>query len=184
MNKKELMATLEIPSTVFKELMEQGMPSKDNLGKEFNLEEVTNWRNEQSAPILNYFKLGKSYDNVTISDKFKCSIQSKIRRSHATNSLVLFLDHFDSPYHDYWRRGKLLFSGMGLNKDQKISKAPNKTLANSQKNKVEIHLFERLSQEETGQYIYSGRMELLNSPKRVKEGEHFIFRFKLKPVDM
>ncbi|MGX7012804.1 hypothetical protein [Vagococcus silagei] len=184
MNKKELMETLEIPSTVLKELLEQGCPSKDNLGKEFDIAEVTNWRNEQAETMLEMFKVGTLYDNETISEHFKCSPQSKIRRSHATNSIVLFVDHFDDRYHDYWRRGKLLFTGMGLKGDQKISKAPNKTLANVEKNRVNIHLFERLNSKEAGRFVYSGRMELLGEPKRIKENEQFIFRFKLKALDL
>ena len=53
------------------------------------------------------------------------------------------------------------YTGMGLSGNQSIDYAQNKTLAESHSNSVDIHLFES---NEPKEYIYSGRVELVDDP--------------------
>ncbi|MGN9410362.1 hypothetical protein ACTMR5_15415, partial [Enterococcus faecium] len=74
-----------------------------------------NW----SKNILGELEVGRVYTNKEISEKFKCSKQGGMRRSHQTNTLVLFSDQTGSNvYKDKWLNGILQYTGMGLKGDQ------------------------------------------------------------------
>jgi 5-methylcytosine-specific restriction protein A len=104
---------------------------------------------------------GDTIINSQLTDIFKCSPQGGMRRSRRTNTLVIVSDHTRGIYEDRWIDDILHYTGMGLAGDQRIDGAQNKTLAESQTNGVEVHLFEVF---EAGNYIFRGQVELANEP--------------------
>lgn len=84
-----------------------------------------------------------------------------MRRSRTTNTLVIVSDYTKGLYHDKWIGGILHYTGMGKSGDQDIHWAQNATLAESDYNGVDVHLFEVI---DAGEYIYCGRIELVSKP--------------------
>ncbi len=84
-----------------------------------------------------------------------------MRRSHATDSLVLIADHTQSLYENRWIDNRFHFSGIGKKGDQDLAFSQNKTLAESVNSPLSIFLFEVF---ETGRYVYTGRVELAGEP--------------------
>ena len=54
-------------------------------------------------------------------DTFKCGNIGGMRRSKATNTLVIVSDYTKGIYHDKWFGGVLHYTGMGKNGDQDIN---------------------------------------------------------------
>jgi 5-methylcytosine-specific restriction enzyme A len=104
---------------------------------------------------------GQVLDNKMLMDIFKCSPQGGMRRSLKTNTLVLISDHVKSIYHDRWINNVFHYTGMGQRGNQSLNSAQNKTLAQSDINGVEVHLFEVEIEKE---YIYQGRVVLSEKP--------------------
>jgi len=107
-----------------------------------------------------------------------------MRRSKATNTLVLISDYTKGLYHDKWIGGVLHYTGMGKNGDQDIDRAQNATLAAWGKNGVDIHLFEVI---DAGEYIYCGRIALVSKPYMdIQPGEdgnnRKVWMFPIRPV--
>lgn len=84
-----------------------------------------------------------------------------MRRSTTTGTLVIISDHTKGLYDDKWYGDELHYTGMGKNGDQIITGNQNKTLAESDTNGVEVHLFEVL---ERSKYIYQGVVHLCGKP--------------------
>lgn len=84
-----------------------------------------------------------------------------MRRSKKTGTLVLISDNTKGLYSDKWENGILHYTGMGKIGDQSIEKTQNKTLAQSETNGVEVHLFEV---HERAKYTYTGVVELSGKP--------------------
>ena len=84
-----------------------------------------------------------------------------MRRSHQTNTLVIVSDPTKAIYEDRWIDGMFHYTGMGLEGDQSLNFAQNKTLARSQSSVIEIFLFEVF---ERGNYTFIGKVELAGSP--------------------
>ena len=129
-------------------------------------------------------KIGQEITNSDIVDIFKCGNMGGMRRSYATNTLVLISDYTKGLYHDKWIGGTLHYTGMGKSGDQDINKAQNKTLANCMNNDVDIHLFEVM---DAGQYTYCGRIELVGKPyTETQPGEdgkdRLVWMFPIRPV--
>ncbi|QNF31061.1 HNH endonuclease [Metabacillus sp. KUDC1714] len=108
-----------------------------------------------------------------------------MRRSHRTNSLVIISDHTKSLYEDKWIGAKFHYTGMGKKGDQDLNFAQNKTLAESNENKVEVYLFEVFKPKE---YIFLGQVYLTSVPYQEKQfDEDNIIRnvwvFPLKLMD-
>ena len=97
------------------------------------------------------FKIGQVVTHSDIIAEFKCGNMGGMRRSKATNSLVIISDHTKGLYEDKWFGDVLHYTGMGKNGDQDLNFMQNKTLAESDRNGVEVHLFEVLVPTE---YIY------------------------------
>ena len=95
---------------------------------------------------------GDVINNEELTQIFKCSTQGGMRRSHKTNTLVLFSNHVKSIYSDRWFGKELHYTGMGSTGDQTLG-AQNKTLHESNFNGVEVHLFEVF---ELRKYTYQG----------------------------
>jgi 5-methylcytosine-specific restriction protein A len=109
--------------------------------------------------------IGNTYSNDELCAFFKCAPQGGMRRSHATNSLLLISNQTQpndrNPYQDGWKDNILYYTGMGLKGDQDINFAQNRTLAESDSNGVEVHLFEVYIAK---QYTYQGKVKLVGRP--------------------
>jgi len=130
------------------------------------------------------FKIGQKVTNSEIISEFKCGNMGGMRRSKATNSLVIISDHTKGLYEDKWFGDILHYTGMGKNGDQDLYFSQNKTLAQSDTNGVEVHLFEVLVPTE---YIYRGVVYLADKHyQEIQKGEDgvprkvWMFPLKLK----
>ncbi len=129
-------------------------------------------------------EIGETLKNNDIVALFKCGNSGGMRRSKSTNTLVIVTDYTKGIYHDKWIDGVLHYTGMGKSGDQDINWAQNATLAGCGNNGVDVHLFEVM---EAGEYIYCGRIELVDKPyTEIQPGEDGINRkvwmFPIRPV--
>lgn len=129
-------------------------------------------------------KIGQVLKNADIVDTFKCGNMGGMRRSKATNTLVIVSDYTKGIYHDKWIGGVLHYTGMGKSGNQDIHWAQNATLAECGFNGVDVHLFEVIDE---GEYIYCGRIELVDKPyTETQSGEDGVPRnvwmFPIRPV--
>lgn len=129
-------------------------------------------------------KIGQILRNDDIVEIFKCGNMGGMRRSKATNTLVLISDYTKGIYHDKWIGGVLHYTGMGKKNDQNIEWAQNKTLATCAQNGVDVHLFEVL---DAGKYIYCGRVALVDAPyidvQPDEDGtERKVWIFPIRPI--
>ncbi len=108
-----------------------------------------------------HLEIGMEIDNNTLCNIFKCSPQGGMRRSKATNTLVIISNRIASTYTDNWEGDILLYTGMGQKGDQSLTFAQNKTLAKSNSNGVTVHLFEVFRRKI---YTYCGIVKLVNPP--------------------
>ncbi|MCD7843462.1 MAG: HNH endonuclease, partial [Clostridiales bacterium] len=106
-------------------------------------------------------QIGQTLKNNELVAIFKCGNMGGMRRSKATNTLVLVSDYTKGLYHDKWIGGVLHYTGMGKIGDQDIQWAQNATLAACGQNGVDVHLFEVL---DAGEYVYCGRVALVEKP--------------------
>lgn len=107
------------------------------------------------------FAVGTVVSNAVMAEAFKVGNMGGMRRSKTTGTLVLISDNTKGLYSDKWNEGILHYTGMGKIGDQALDKTQNKTLAESQENGVEVHLFEV---DEPGKYTYEGVVELAGKP--------------------
>lgn len=113
------------------------------------------------------FLIGNIYSNNEIASTFKCSNMGGMRRSIATNSLVLIAKHVNPLYDDQWTEdGILNYTGMGTVGDQSITFGQNKTLATAKQNDIKIYLFESYKENE---YYFCGEVELCGNIFTSKE---------------
>lgn len=111
--------------------------------------------------ILSKIQQGEILNNDQLCEIFKCSPQGGMRRSLETNTLVIVSNHVQSIYDDRWIDDVFHYTGMGQNGNQSLTFAQNKTLAESNSNGVEVHLFEVEKEKE---YIYQGQVILADVP--------------------
>lgn len=120
------------------------------------------------------FSIGQTVTNGDIVSAFKCGNMGGMRRSKATNSLIIISDHTKGLYDDKWFGDVLHYTGMGKSGDQSLAFQQNKTLAESRTNGVDLYLFEVLKSQE---YIYMGQVELAGEPyQEVQKGEDGLSR--------
>jgi len=105
-------------------------------------------------PNLGY---GENLTNKKMYQLFKCSNKGRIRRSKETNTLVLISDFTKSFYKDRWKEDELLYTGTGLSGNQSLDHTQNLTLFNSNKNGIDLHLFEV---DKPATYTYIGKVIL------------------------
>lgn len=99
--------------------------------------------------------------NEDIVSIFKCGNMGGMRRSHATNTLVIVSDYTKGLYQDKWIGDTLHYTGMGKKGDQSIDATQNRTLNESGTNGVAVFLFEVFNKKE---YTYIGEVELAAAP--------------------
>ena len=133
------------------------------------------------------FIIGNIYSNNEIASTFKCSNMGGMRRSIATNSLVLIAKHVNPLYDDQWtEEGILNYTGMGTVGDQSISFAQNKTLATAKQNNIKVYLFESYKENE---YYFCGDVELCGSIFTARELDaegnlRNVLKFPLRRIDV
>jgi 5-methylcytosine-specific restriction protein A len=106
---------------------------------------------------------GSGINNQELCAIFKCSPQGGMRKSNSTDTLVVISNHIKSIYNDRWLGDTFHYTGMGMEGDQSLDFAQNKTLSNSASNGVGIHLFEVF---EDKIYTYIGTVTLSGKPYR------------------
>lgn len=104
---------------------------------------------------------GQLYTNNEIVDAFMCSTQGGMRRSHRTNTLVIFASHNKPLYEDRWQGDVLHYTGMGRIGNQTFVGNQNDTLAHSDTNGVTVHLYESYQDKI---YVYDGIVKLTGKP--------------------
>jgi Restriction endonuclease len=115
------------------------------------------------------FETGQIVTHPEIIAEFKCGNMGGMRRSKATNSLVIISDYTKGLYQDKWLGDVFHYTGMGKSGDQYLAFMQDKTLANANINGVEIHLFEVLV---TTEYIYRGIVSLVDKPyQEIQKGD-------------
>lgn len=130
-------------------------------------------------------KQGQILFNEELCNLFKCSPQGGMRRSLKTNTLVIVSNHIKSLYDDKWIDEVMHYTGMGASGDQSIFFAQNKTLANSEANDIEVHLFEVFKSQE---YFYQGIVKLIAQPYQEKQVDEngqlrLVWMFPLKLIN-
>lgn len=145
--------------------------------------------NATAILAISAFETGKVYTNNDLSSAFLTSPQGGMRKSNRTNSLVLISKHSVNPeinpYEDNWQNGVFHYTGMGRVGDQSLDFAQNKTLGESNRNGVNIYLFESYHSNE---YIYRGKMQLAGEPYPIQESDsngnaRIVYKFPLKSID-
>lgn len=174
MDKKKLLEKLRIPAETLKQWLKVGLPhSIENNKVTFDEDEVIEWIEDRkrNSPI-NDLVIGQDYLNNQIVEKFKCAPQGGMRRSHSTNTLILFTDQINknSIYKDKWivKDGKdiLHYTGMGQEGDQNINIGQNKTLSESDNLSLDVHLFETIKKKI---HVYRGKVKLIEEPYFINE---------------
>jgi 5-methylcytosine-specific restriction enzyme A len=113
-------------------------------------------------PIFkNPLKPGETIQNKELQEIFDVGPEGGMRRSLKNNCLLLISDPTKGIYQDRWINNVLHYTGMGRTGDQSITFQQNKTLAESEKNKVHLYLFEVF---EEGKYTYIGEVEPVGDP--------------------
>ncbi|SFB80084.1 5-methylcytosine-specific restriction enzyme A [Marinospirillum celere] len=100
-------------------------------------------------------------DGDELCSTFGCSNQGGMRRSLASNTLVIVSNYVKSIYDDRWDGDIFYYTGTGTKGDQDFNYSQNKTLYHSRSNGVRVHLFEVHKNKE---YLYIGEVELQASP--------------------
>ncbi|MDU1339825.1 MAG: HNH endonuclease [Clostridium butyricum] len=158
---KELQDKYNISKETLQGLERRGLPSiVSGRLKRYDLNKVKTCLSNLSEGILN-LRIGNIYDNSSISKIFACGTQGGMRRSHTTNTLVIFSDHSHGLYDDIWKDNILYYTGMGTENHQKLEGTQNLTLFESRTSGIQVHLFETFI---PGQHRYRGQVELVNAP--------------------
>lgn len=144
---------------------------------------MTNTQNISNIKTIDDLKINNIYTNDVIAKVFRCSKQGGMRKSNTTNTLVLISKQTGkSIYHDTWVDNMLHYTGMGQVGNQELDFAQNRTLKDSAKNGVTVHLFEVFKDTE---YTYAGIVELAELPYKENEpdknnNKRIVYKFPLK----
>ena len=128
------------------------------------------------------FSVGDVITHRELIDTFKCGIMGGMRPSSTTGTLVLISNHTEM-YDDKWYGEEIHYTGMGKTGDQDLEYMQNKTLAESNTNGIEVHLFEVF---EPNKYIYQGIVVLAGDPYQEEQYDENgllrkVWMFPLKP---
>lgn len=181
LNKEEIKHVLKIEDYTLNFWKKQGLPILNREGKDyFDLQRVREWIKKRQEAI-EHLEIGKVYNNQEITTVFGCSGQGGMRRSHLTNTLVLFSDHTKGIYEDKTILDKngndlLLYTGMGQTGDQDINFGQNKTLNNSNELSIKVYMFEAFK---TGEHIFRGEVKLVDKPYMTDQFDRKVWIFPL-----
>lgn len=179
--KQEIEQSLKIEIPTLNFWKRTGMPVLKKEGKDyFDFAEVQEWITKLQEPIDD-LEIGKGYSNQEISTVFGCSGQGGMRRSHLTNTLILFSDHTKGIYEDKTITDKdgnerLLYTGMGQTGDQDINFAQNKTLNKSNDLSIKVYMFEAFQPSE---HIFRGEVKLIDKPYVTEQFDRKVWIFPL-----
>jgi 5-methylcytosine-specific restriction protein A len=127
---------------------------------------------------------GDVLSNDEIGQRFGVGNMGGMRRSRSRNLLVLISDPFKGLYEDRWDGDILHYTGMGPSGAQSLSYAQNRTLAESTKTGITVHLLEALDPQK---YTYVGEVELAGAPYQEEQLDNegqarmvWMFPIKLK----
>jgi len=128
---------------------------------------------------------GETYHHSKISKAFGGQTEGGMRRSKATNTLHLIINHTNSPYEDDWDGNVLHYSGMGQRGNQNINGTQNKTLNESNSNGVDVYLSEVFK---STYYYFRGRVKLIAEPYQkeqldIEEKKRLVWIFPLQLID-
>lgn len=186
LTKKQLIENLKIEPSTLRRWKELGVPIVKKEKKEFfDLENVKDWQTYQRRHISELV-IGQEYSNDFICRTFKCSGQGGMKRSHLTNSLVLFSNHRNS--NDIYEDKKtiddegnkiILYTGSGQNGDQDINDKQNRVLNISNELSIKVYLFESY---QIGKYIYQGEVYLSSSSYYEEQKGRLVCIFPLSQI--
>lgn len=89
-----------------------------------------------------------------------------MRRTKEYGALILITNRVESLYEDYWQGDVLHYTGMGQTGPQNINGAQNRTLNESPRTGVAVHLFEVFQAQ---RYTYQGAVELVDAPYQTQQ---------------
>lgn len=156
---KELMEYFKISRETLRTMEKNGLLVVKK--GEYELEKVIDFFTNIEEKINSKFKVGNFYTNQQVMDVFKCDNNQGMRRSHATNSLVLFTKIEKDLYHDRWDGEILHYTGMGKKGDQTLQSNQNKTLYESNETYIKVYLFETFA---SHKHLFRGRVQLAGIP--------------------
>jgi len=130
-------------------------------------------------------ELGQIVNNDELRAIFKCGNMGGMRRSKATNTLIIISDHTKGLYEDKWLGDVLHYTGMGKKGDQDINASQNRTLNESNSNGVYVFLFEVFKE---NNYIYRDQVKLVEIPYQEKQKDEEgmlrnVWVFPVKPIE-
>jgi 5-methylcytosine-specific restriction enzyme A len=145
------------------------------------IKDLPTWAGRTPADLRREDRL-KNDDLLAV---FKCGTSGGMRRSRATNALLIVSDPTKRKYLDAWHDDVLHYCGMGLRGPQSLTKGQNKTLAESRTNGVTVHLFE-VHVEKI--YTYVGQVRLVGSPYASQQADEDgqmrrVWIFPIRPLD-
>lgn len=173
---KEIEERLDISKKMLNKFKEKGLRSINNR---YKYDEVLKYK-EIALSNIDELKVGEEYTNNEIANIFGCSTQGGMRRSHYTNTLVIFSDHTKGIYEDIWRENTLFYTGMGQDGDQVLEGNQNITLYESRTNGIRVYLFETLI---STQHIYRGEVRLIENPYQEIQNGRMVWIFPLEPIE-
>lgn len=185
----EILKETGIARATLYRMIEEGLPyvQVGARKKLFDLNTVQEFITARKNKLASKLNVGEEYSNEELCSIFKCSTQGGMRRSHSMGALVL-ISHHDDPgnaYMDYWDGDTLYYTGMGMEGDQSIDFAQNKTLRDSENNGIIVYLFEVFSNQK---YMYRGIVKLAGPPFQKKEIDFFgnlrlVWKFPLQLIN-
>lgn len=146
--------------------------SSMSLEKNRNEKKSLKRSKENEFVAISDLQVDSNYTNAELMAIFSVSGQGGMRRGLKTNSLVLISKHNSkdqerNPYEDKWHTDGLFhYTGMGREGDQDLNYKQNRTLNESDRNGVNIYLFESYKSNE---YIYRGEVRLAKEPYLIQE---------------
>ncbi len=130
-------------------------------------------------------QIGDEVSNDRLQKIFKCGNMGGMRKSTKTGTLVIISDKTKPFYHDNWKDGVLLYTGMGKYGDQVLRGNQNQTLYNSNTNGIGVFLFEVMKK---SVYTFRGQVKLVGTPYQTDQPDEEgrvrrVWIFPVAPVD-
>lgn len=185
----EVLREFNISRATLYRMIDEGLPYMEmgTRKRVFDGAVVADFIERRKNSIMSQLVIGNEYTNEEISEMFKCNKQRGMKKSNTANALILMAKHEpDNSYDDYWDKdGVFYYSGMGVKGNQELDFYENKTLNESNKNGVTVHLFEKFVKHE---FIYRGVVRLVGKPFQKDELDYYgnlrkVWKFPLKLVN-